>query len=454
MTAILLGLFGLGLVVFVHEAGHFISAKAAGIEVEAFSIGWGKPVLKKRIGNTEYRLGMLPLGGYCKMKGEELFRKALAEKADTIEPEEGSLFSVSPLKRMITYGAGPAANLIFAILVLALLWYVGFTINTFENRIVLLSDYPELFGEATHPADLAGLESGDRIVAFNGKPISHYMELQEAVAPRAGEAVPITVLRDGEEYAFIIEPELDKTRGIGKIGVSAWIEPVIAEVSPSSAAALAGLKRGDHIFQAGGKPVHHYLDIFALLEQKGGKVELRYRRGDETGHTVLIPGWDEAGNPLTGLTFSGKQVKSPDLSLPAAFLQGGKEALSTFFLTIKGLGSLFSGASPRETISGPIRITYLVGEVASRGFQEGVGTGITTLFRFIGLISVALCFGNLLPIPALDGGLILLSLVELVKGSQVSPRTFYRYQMVGFFIILGILVFTTFGDISYLMGGA
>jgi regulator of sigma E protease len=130
--------------------------------------------------------------------------------------------------------------------------------------------------------------------------------------------------------------------------------------------------------------------------------------------------------------------------------KGTNEAVRTFTLTIKGIILLFSGVDLQNTVSGPIRITYMVGEVASEGFSRGVGSGFITLFRFLSLLSVALCFGNLLPIPALDGGLILLSIVEMAKGTSVRPKTFYRYQTVGFFIVILILFLTTFGDISYL----
>jgi regulator of sigma E protease len=130
--------------------------------------------------------------------------------------------------------------------------------------------------------------------------------------------------------------------------------------------------------------------------------------------------------------------------------RGTRETFRTFALTIKGIALLFSGVDVQKAVSGPVRITYLVGEVATEGFAQGIGSGFITLFRFLSLLSVALCFGNLLPIPALDGGLIVLSLVEAVKGSSVSPKTFYRYQTVGFIIILMILFLTTFSDLSYL----
>lgn len=451
MTGIVLGLLGLGIVVFVHEAGHFIAAKASGIEVEAFSIGWGRPILRRRIGRTEYRLGIFPIGGYCKMKGEELFRKALEEKADRIETEKGSLFSVSPLKRIVTYAAGPLANLVFAMVVLSVLWYAGFTFNTFENRIVLLSDYPAIFGPGLNPADEAGLKTGDRVIAIDGKKVSHYADLQEMVALLAGKEVPFTIARDGEEMVLKVTPALDTATGTGKIGVSAWIDPVVAEVQPDSAAGIAGLKSGDTIIAARGEEISNYLDLYSIIDASPGRAELVYLRDGTRGRTVIIPDYDDAGEPVLGISFSGLTIRSEELSLPAAFLKGSGEAISTFFLTIKGIKSLFSGVNVREAVSGPIRITYMVGEVAGQGFSESFSAGLTNLFRFLSLISVALCFGNLLPIPALDGGLILLSLVEAVRGSQVSPKTFYRYQTAGFFIIIMILIFTTFGDITYLI---
>jgi regulator of sigma E protease len=451
MTGILLGLFGLGIVVFIHEAGHFIAAKLSGIEVEAFSIGWGKAILRRTYKGTEYRIGFLPIGGYCKMKGEELFRKALADKAEKMPVEKGSLFSVSPLKRIFTYVAGPAANLLFAMIVLSVIWYAGFTFHTFKNKIVLLSDFPLIFGEESYPADEAGLKSGDTIVRINGKSVNHYADLQEAVAPLAGKSVEFAVIRDGAEQLLTVTPELDRQTGLGRVGVSAWIDPVIASVQENSAAFLAGISSGDRITAIDDQKVENHLEVYSFLSSRPGKVNLTLLRNGETFTTTLIPDYQDDGQPLPGFSFSGIKVRSADFSLAAALVKGSTEAVSTFFLTIKGIRSLFTGADVQEAVSGPIRITWMVGEVAGRGFSEDFSTGITTLFRFLSLISVALCFGNLLPIPALDGGLILLSIVEFFRGTQVSPKTFYRFQMLGVMIILFILIFTTFGDITYLL---
>lgn len=437
--------------VFVHESGHFLAARALGIDVEVFALGWGKTIWRKRGVKTEYRIGMLPIGGYCKMKGEELFRKALEEKADSIETEKGSLYSAGPLKRLICYAAGPMANLLFAVVVLSVLWYAGFTINTFSNKIVLLSDYPAIFSPGEQPANRAGLETGDTIISIGGESIKSYADIQEAVAPRAGTSTKIEYIRNGQTFSGEITPQLDTSRGIGKIGISAWIEPEISSVSENSPAALAGIQAGDRILSAGEGTIEHYLDLYALLDSSPGKIRLELDRDGERIKTTLIPSYGEKGEPILGISFSGITIHSEKVSPAGALAKGADEAISTFFLTIKGLGSLFSGVKVQDAVSGPIRITYMVGEIAGQGFAQSFATGLTNLFRFISLISVALCFGNLLPIPALDGGLIIISLLEFFRGKQIRPKTLYRYQTIGFFIILLILIFTTFGDISFLL---
>ena len=170
VVKILLGLIGLGVVVFVHELGHFLAARLVGIDVEAFSLGWGKPILKKKIGAVEYRLGMFPIGGYCKMSGDTEFQKAYESKAKAIAPVKGTFYGAAPWRRILVSFAGPAFNLLFAVLVLSVIWGIGFEINTLDNRIVLVSDINP--GEQ-YPADLSGLKTGDRITGINGKLVAN-----------------------------------------------------------------------------------------------------------------------------------------------------------------------------------------------------------------------------------------------------------------------------------------
>jgi regulator of sigma E protease len=239
---IILGLIGLGVVVFVHELGHFIAARLCGIDVDAFSIGWGKPILKKKIGTVEYRLGLFPLGGYCKMRGESDYKEIWDNKKNGIEQEPGTFFAASPWKRIISAFSGPLFNFFFAVLALSVIWGRGIEVETLENRIVLLAD---IDGQS-YPSDESGLLTGDRIITINGKQINNYRDMQENIALNPDKVLSLTVLREGEEHYLSIRPTLDKS-GAGKIGVYPWITPMVQAILPDGPAEKAGLQPGDRI---------------------------------------------------------------------------------------------------------------------------------------------------------------------------------------------------------------
>ncbi|MBL8968297.1 MAG: site-2 protease family protein, partial [Spirochaetaceae bacterium] len=184
ILTIFLGLVGLGLVVLVHELGHFAAARAVGVEVEAFSIGWGPKLFSWKRSRTEWRLSAFPIGGYCRMKGEEAFRQALADKSESIPRDPGTFYGASPLRRILISVSGPVANVLFAAVVAIAVAAVGYSVPSYDNRIVLASEF-SLDGKPAPtglPADLAGLKSGDRVVAIDGKPVRDYADLQEAIA--------------------------------------------------------------------------------------------------------------------------------------------------------------------------------------------------------------------------------------------------------------------------------
>ncbi len=447
---IIIGLIGLGIVIIVHEAGHFVVAKLSGIKVEAFSVGWGKKLIGIKRGETEYRLSLIPIGGYCKMSGEEQLMKAWQENEERIPKEKGSFFSVSPWKRIGVVVAGPVFNLLFAVFVFFVIWYAGFTIRTFDNKIILASEYQQ-DSSVVYPADRAGLETGDRIIAIEGKEVRHYQDIQEQVAKSPGEELTMTVQRDGRTEMVRITPRLDKNTGAGKIGVYSWIEPVIGTVQENSAASIAGLRSGDRIVSVNGKPVEHTLHLLEHLESNPETLTVRYmRNGDITETSMVIP-YGDNGSPQLGFSFAYKTFQTPDLNLFQALGKGVTETGQTVSMVFKSIGLLFQGINLREAVSGPIRITYYVGEVASQGFSLGLRDGISNLFRFLSVLSVALFIMNLLPIPALDGGQFVLFLIEGTTGRELKPKLVYRYQMVGMTILIGLIIFTTFNDIFFLV---
>ncbi len=219
VLSIILGIIGLGIVIFVHETGHFLAAKLSGITVEAFSIGWGKVLFRWKRRETEYRISLLPIGGYCKMKGGDLVQKAWEEKKETIPQEEGSFYTASPLKRIFVSFSGPGFNLVFAFLVFSLIWGIGFTTQSYSNRIVLVSDYGE--PGAVYPVDRGGFRTGDKIIEIDGTPIRNYSEIKEAVAISPGEELSVLVERNGLEKRLTLIPEKNPDTGIGMIGIYA-----------------------------------------------------------------------------------------------------------------------------------------------------------------------------------------------------------------------------------------
>ncbi|TFG62855.1 MAG: RIP metalloprotease RseP [Spirochaetales bacterium] len=448
---ILIGLVGLGLVILVHETGHFAAAKLFGIDVEAFSIGWGKKLFGITRGGTEYRISMIPIGGYCKMKGEQMLRKALEDEQSTIPKEPGSFYGVSPWKRLGVAVAGPGLNLIFAALVFSVIWFIGFKIHSYESKIILVSEYAAPGVQEQYAADRAGLETGDRIIAAGKKRVEHYSDLQEIIAINGGKTLDFTVTRGERTLTLPVTLGKDAKTGVGQLGIYAWIEPVVDEVKQGSAAHIAGLMRGAVITAADGKPVRHTIDFMRTLSGSPSQITITYERQGASRETVLRIPYGENGEPDLGFSFAYLTFKTPRLSIFRAAGKGLADVGMTLRLSLKSIGMLFQGINVREAVSGPIRITYIIGETASYGFKFGLGGGLATLFRFLSLLSVAVFVMNLLPIPALDGGMVVISVIEGIFKKPLRPKAVYRYQIVGFTIIIALVLFTTFNDVFFLI---
>ncbi|MDR2095795.1 MAG: RIP metalloprotease RseP [Treponema sp.] len=447
IVKILLGLVGLGVVVLVHELGHFIFARLMGIDVQAFSIGWGKPILRKKIGQVEYRLGMFPIGGYCKMKGENEFQEAYENREKEIKMLPGTFFGASPWRRILVCLAGPLFNLIFAVLVLSVIWGIGFKEYSPDNRIVLVSDvYPEQY----YPADEAGLKSGDRIVAIQGKKIVNFRDIQKNISIRAEKVLPVTVERDGNLVNVNIQPALEKSTGAGQIGIYSWVEPVVSAVAEGSPAAIAGIQAGDRIVGVNGQSLSYTADLSRILKDKPPVLEVEYERDGSRRRADLVVSGEDALD--FGLAFRINEYQRPPLFPWIALVKGAEETWENFTVSLGSLRLLFRGIDLTKAVSGPVRITYMVGEVAAAGFGESISTGLSSMANFLSLISIALCVMNLLPLPVLDGGMILLFIIETIKRRPLHPRFVFVFQTIGVMLIFGIMIFAVFGDILYLTG--
>ncbi|MDR2941698.1 MAG: site-2 protease family protein [Treponema sp.] len=440
LLKIALGLVGLGIVVFIHELGHFLAARLVKIDVEAFSIGWGRPIFKKKIGAVEYRLGIFPVGGYCKMKGETDYKEIWDEKNKGVLPEKGSYLSASPAARILVCFAGPFFNLILAVLLLSTLWGVGFQIQTLGNKIILAS---EITPGEIYPADAAGFKTGDKIIEIDGHKVSYYHEIQENIASNPNKPLAVTVERDGKIIQLEVTPALEKSSGAGRIGVSFWTDPVIENVKDGSPAEKAGLMPGDIVTAANGQTLNNSLDLKKILDQQPDTLVLEYERNGQLGQTTLNAEDFEKG---IGFSWALINYRTPSLSFPSAVAKGVKESFKTLTLSIKSLRLLFMGIDLTQAVSGPVRITYMMGDMATKG-------GLRSFAEFISLISIALCMMNLLPLPIIDGGMILLFLVELIRGKPAHPKAISIFQTCGVVIIFCLTFFALFGDIMFFVRG-
>jgi regulator of sigma E protease len=468
ILTIFLGVVGLGLMVFIHELGHFVAAKLAGVRVEVFSLGWGPKLVGFTRGGTSYQISWFPIGGYCKMKGEIAPGLAGGEGAvgaegaagaGALPSEKGSFLSASPWRRIAIAMFGPLFNLLFAVLVFTAIWWVGFRVYSADNRIAVATDYTlDRFPEPP-PATVAGLRTGDRVVAIDGRPVEKFQDILEKVTVSSGRQLLFTVERESVESPGKIEtltlaltPALDKSSGAGRVGIYAWTDPLIQTVAPGSAAALAGLRSGDRILAAAGRETRNVIDLLQELASKPGKLVLRYEREGVEQTVPLVLSYDPKGSANLGIDFLSRSYRSPRLGLCGAFLKSLEETASTISLTVKGIGLLFRGISLRNAVAGPLRITYYIGSAATSGFQLGIGIGVVSFFRFLSFLSVTLFLMNLLPIPAMDGGQIALFAVELVRGKPVRSRMIWRLQLVGFSLLIILSLFITFSDILFFIG--
>lgn len=450
MLNVLIGLIGLGLVIFIHEMGHLVAAKMNGVNVEAFSVGWGKKIFSFQRGGTDYRISWLPIGGYCKMQGEHALLRAWQNRSSRIDVEDGDFYAAAPWRRIIILFAGPLVNFVFAVIVLATIAMVGYTTQTFPNRIVRADE----FGRQAGPAAEAGFETGDRIVGINGEDIESFRDLQTQIGQSAQQELEVTIERDGRRRSTTVVPALDTQTGAGRIGVFPWVDPVIAETAPSSAADIAGLQPGDRILAVNGTDTPHSIAVErALANAESSSVELTIARDGGTRDVTVVPDTNEQGNPSLGVAFETIRVATPEFGLFGGIAEGVRQAFETLRLTIRGIGLLFAGVDLNQALMGPVRITYMVGEIATAGAESGLGRGIFSFFNFLSLISITLFFMNLLPIPVLDGGQILLSLAEIARRKPIHPRVVYHYQMVGNVIILGLMFFALFNDILFFARG-
>lgn len=441
MLTILYGILGLGLIVLIHETGHLIAARICGVKVEAFSVGMGPILLHKTIKDTDYRLSLIPLGGYCEMKGEKAFSEALESNAKEITGEPDSLYGVHPLKRAFIAFMGPFFNVIFAFFAFIIISAIGYNYYSTPSKIILAN---EVYPDFSSPAAEAGLKTGDTIYQIDEEPIINFADISSYVSLHPDEELVFKVLRDDKDLTFVVKTELDTETGAGKIGVLNWVNPLVAEVIPDSSAANMGLSAGATITKVDGEPVFNTTDISLLIIGKNSVVMEWEKESNIFSGTLDLNTGD------VGIRFASDRYHTPTYGFFGSIKQGFLETIETIGLTFKSIGLLFKGVDFTSAVSGPIRITQMIGETAVSGFSASFSTGIVTVLNFLALISISLFIMNLLPIPILDGGLILFALIETISRRKIHPKVLYYIQFIGLAFIAVLFCIALFSDFRYL----
>lgn len=447
----LIGLVGITIVVVIHEIGHLLAARANGIEVEVFSFGLGPKLWGKRVKGTEYRLSLLPLGGYCRLKGSDDLSQALIHKKRSFtHTEEGSLFSVHPLKRAFTYLAGPIANIFFSLFIYTLLASLPHQVISTEARIATTNSYPLLFGQAVSPAYDAGLRNGDLVTRLGSTPIEDWEHLEGLLASSSDGNETFSVLRNGEQLLLPVKA-IETSLSSFRFGLTPLQEAVVGSVRPATPEAAAGLRSKDLIIRVDGKDVANHLDLLTLLEGKTESITLTVVQNEKEHTLTFAPAKDETGKPVFGFSLQSKtkQVQAQPFRLANGW-ETTKRITRQIFAALRSLVQR-EQAEGRSEFTGMARSALMIGDITSLGFEQNKQSGVHALLYLMGIVSISLAMANSIPLPAFDGGQILIALVEWVTKRQIRPKTYYVLQLVGIACVLIIFLLLTLTDIRHFL---
>ena len=426
MTGLLAFLFVLGVLVFVHELGHFLVARLMGVRCLTFSLGFGPKLLQTKRGDTVYCISAIPLGGYVKMAGAEEQR----------EGKDDEFLSKTKWQRFQILIAGPAMNIILAVVVTTGVLYQGAQVPVYEGQ-------PPVVGSVAvdSPAAAAGIRPGDRILRVGGREVDTWAELMFAVAPRADQEIDVVLRDDSGIRTVQVTPASQTQYNLGDLGVGPDVSPQVIAVSStsSSAAQEAGILVGDVIEAVEG----HEVTIESLIETINGSPDspltLRIRR-DEARLEVMVTPQLVGDVGLIGVQLNPFELRTIEPGAFEAFtmsLEQNYEGSGLIFRTIWGL---LTRDTPVTQLVGPVGIAQLSGDAAQIGW--------VTLFGLMSMISLNLGILNLLPIPILDGGHIFIMAMEGIARRDFSVQLKERMVFVGFVLLMTLMVTVIYNDLT------
>jgi regulator of sigma E protease len=420
--------FVLGVLVFVHELGHFLAAKRVGIKVLKFQLGFNPTIVSFRRGDTEYSIGALPLGGYVKMAGE-----------NPDEPRSGrsdEFLSKSKWERFQVLIMGPAMNLLLAVVLLAVVLYRGAEVPAFE-------DQPPVVGAVAmgSPAEKADIRPGDLITSVADREVTTWEQLFIGVGTRTNREIPIGLIRDGARSVVKVTPlaSSESRFEIGDIGVLPNVHPSIRAVNAGEPADRAGLKPGDVVLAVNGEPIIFSSQLKSAIEKHPDQPITLWIQRDGAQQTVTATPAKRGDIGLLGIQIADatKSIQPGAIQAVGMSIDRNVQNAGLIFRTVWDL--ITRDVSPKQ-LMGPVAIAQLSGESAQLGW--------IALFSLMASISLNLGLLNLLPIPVLDGGHIFIMALESVARRDFSVRVKEKMLLAGFVVLMMLMVTVIYNDLT------
>ncbi|MDA3901826.1 MAG: RIP metalloprotease RseP [Desulfuromusa sp.] len=439
MTTIIAGILMLGVLVFVHELGHFAIAKMCGVKVLKFSLGFGPKLVSRQRGETEYQICAIPLGGYVQMLGEgggehgEDVELSAEEKARSFAEQ-------SVAKRLAIVSAGPVMNLMLPLLILPISFMVGVQMPTYLEQ-------PACVGYVVPESNAAtgGFLAGDCVVAVNQRAVENWNDTNKGFVSQAGEPLIFQIERDGKELQLQVPADNDSLQGMQVLGLLPRQEARIGGLAPEMPAAAAGMQEGDLILQIADYPISSWYELKGVIQKIGSNVvTVQLERAGEQLIAELTPEQRGGeGDYLLGIApLYNSEMKR--FGFVGAVREGASRTWELIELTVVFVQKLFTGSVSAKNIGGPITVVQIAGQAAQ--------TDLSAILSVLAFISIQLGILNLLPIPILDGGHILFYLIELIIRRPVSIRAREMAQQVGMAMLLMLMVLAFYNDIIRLWG--
>lgn len=430
----------LGIMILIHELGHYWAARYFDVRVEAFSFGFGPRLFGFRRGETDFRVSLVPFGGYVKMTGEQTADEDAPDGAVAADPR--SFLAKPRWQRMIIAFAGPAMNILLALALLTGLFL-------YRYPKIVGADGPAVVGYVAKDsvAAKAGILPGDRIARFDDIADPTWEDVTIAEVAATNRPVPVVLARGSGQVIVTVTPALDEQIGVGSLGWAAQHEIQLGGVSPDMEAARVGLRAGDLLVALDGVALRSTQMLLSLLKEGQGKpVELTYSRSGEIRKAQVTPravGEGDAKRYMLGVQLSPR-VTFVSLPFAEALRESARQNFRSAGLIVQFLRGMVERRMSPKNLEGPVGIARLSGDAAREGLASFVG--------LMAAVSLNLAIFNLLPIPILDGGQIVYQTIEWIKGSPLAERVQVAGQNIGIVMLLMLMGLALFNDVAGKMG--